>query len=213
MSFIRLKYPSMKLFLASGNAHKAAELQALALAGGLDVEIVSARAVGGMPEVVEDTGTFVGNARKKALALRTKLPVDAWALADDSGLCVDALGGAPGVESAYYSGPQGDGAANLQKLVTVMSDVPDARRGAYFVCVLLLRGPEGAEMIFEGRCLGRLQHEPRGGAGFGYDPVFVPAGQTLSFSELGEAMKNSLSHRARAWTLLANWVRAGAPGC
>jgi len=201
----------MKLFLASGNAHKAAELQALALAGGLNVEIVSARALGGMPEVLEDTGTFVGNARKKARALRTKLPADAWALADDSGLCVDALGGAPGVESAYYAGPQGDGVANLKKLVTVLRDVPDERRGAYFVCVLLLSGPEGAEMIFEGRCVGRLQHEPRGGAGFGYDPVFVPAGQTLSFSELGEAVKNSLSHRAQAWAMLADWVRAGAP--
>jgi len=201
----------MKLFLASGNAHKAAELQALALAGGLNVEIVSARALGGMPEVLEDTGTFVGNARKKARALRTKLPADAWALADDSGLCVDALGGAPGVESAYYAGPQGDGVANLKKLVTILRDVPDERRGAYFVCVLLLSGPEGAEMIFEGRCVGRLQHEPRGGAGFGYDPVFVPAGQTLSFSELGEAVKNSLSHRAQAWAMLADWVRAGAP--
>lgn len=201
----------MKLFLASGNSHKAAELQALAFAGGLEVEIVSARAVGGMPDVAEDTGTFVGNARKKALALRTKLPAEAWALADDSGLCVDALGGAPGVESAYYAGPQGDGAANLQKLVAVMRDVPDARRGAHFVCVLLLRGPDGAEIIFEGRCAGHLQPEPRGGAGFGYDPIFVPAGHTLSFSELGEAVKNGLSHRARAWALLADWVRAGAP--
>ena len=200
----------MKLFLASGNAHKAAELQDLAFAGGLDVEIVSARVVGGMPEVVEDTGTFAGNARKKALALRTKLPVEAWALADDSGLCVDALGGAPGVESAYYAGPQSDGAANLQKLVTVMRDVPDERRGAHFVCVLLLCGPDGADMSFEGRCAGRLQHEPRGGAGFGYDPIFVPAGQTLSFAELGEVVKNGLSHRAQAWALLADWVRAGA---
>lgn len=202
----------MKLFLASGNAHKAAELQALALGCGLGLEIFSALAVGGMPEVAEDTGTFVGNARKKALALRTKLPVEAWALADDSGLCVDALGGAPGVESAYYAGGQGNGAANLKKLVHVMRDVTEERRSAYFVCVLLLRGPDGAEMIFEGRCLGRLLPEPRGGAGFGYDPIFVPAGQTLSFSELGEAVKNGMSHRAQAWALLADWVRAGTPG-
>jgi XTP/dITP diphosphohydrolase len=130
----------MKLYLASGNAHKAAELQGLATAGGLNVEIVSARAVGGMPEVVEDTGTFVGNARKKALALRAKLPADAWALADDSGLCVDALGGGPGVESAYFAGPQGDGAANLAKIVSVMREVPEGRRGAKFVCVLLCAG-------------------------------------------------------------------------
>ena len=197
----------MKLYLASGNAHKAAELQTLATAGGLDVEIVSARAVGGMPEVAEDTGTFVGNARKKALALRTKLPADAWALADDSGLCVDALGGAPGVESAYYAGPQGDGAANLAKLVGVMRDVPEAERGAHFVCVLLLRGPSDAELVFEGKCAGRLQREPRGGAGFGYDPLFVPDGHALSFAELGDAVKNGISHRARAWARLAEWVR------
>jgi XTP/dITP diphosphohydrolase len=197
----------MKLYLASGNAHKAAELQQLATAGGLDVEIVSARAVGGMPPVDEDTGTFVGNARKKALALREKIPADAWALADDSGLCVDALEGGPGVESAYYAGPQGDGAANLAKLVAVMRDVQAAQRGAQFVCVLLLRGPDGAEEIFEGKCVGQLQREPKGGAGFGYDPVFVPEGFAESFAELGDAVKNGISHRARAWGKLAEWVR------
>lgn len=198
----------MKLYLASGNAHKAAELQALAKADGLSVEIVSARVIGGMPAVEEDTGTFIGNARKKALALRTKLSAEAWALADDSGLCVDVLGGAPGVESAYYAGPQGDGAANLEKLVTVMRDVPEVQRGAHFMCVLFLAGPNGAEHIFEGRCNGRLQRQPRGGGGFGYDPLFVPDGHGLSFSELGDAVKNGLSHRARAWGKLAEWLRA-----
>lgn len=197
----------MRLYLASGNAHKAAELQQLATAGGLDVEIVSARAVGGMPPVEEDTGTFVGNARKKALALREKIPADAWALADDSGLCVDALGGEPGVESAYFAGPEGDGAANLAKLVAVMRDVPEGERGAQFVCVLLLRGPHGAEKIFEGKCVGQLQREPEGGAGFGYDPVFVPEGFAESFAELGDAVKNGISHRARAWEKLAEWMR------
>jgi len=132
----------MKLYLASGNAHKAAEMNALARAGGLALEIVSAKAVGGMPPVVEDTGTFTGNARKKALALKAVLPSDAWVLADDSGLCVDALGGGPGVESAYYAGPQGDGTANLTKLVEVMRGVPAEKRGAHFVCVLLLAGPD-----------------------------------------------------------------------
>ena len=199
-----------RLFLASGNAHKAAELQSLADAARLPVEIVSARDVGGMPHVVEDTGAFVGNARKKALALRAKLPADAWSLADDSGLCVDALDGGPGVESAYYAGPQGDGAANLAKLVAVMRDVPDAKRGAHFVCVLALCGPGGAEHIFEGRCDGRLQREPRGGSGFGYDPLFVPAGHTRSFAEMSDAEKNALSHRARAWAKLAEWVKSWA---
>jgi XTP/dITP diphosphohydrolase len=120
----------MNLYLASGNAHKAAEMNALALASGLPVTIISAKAVGGMPPVVEDAGTFVGNARKKARALQACVPAGAWVLADDSGLCVDALGGAPGVESAYYAGPEGDAAANLRKLVAVLASVPPAQRGA-----------------------------------------------------------------------------------
>ncbi len=197
----------MKLFLASGNAHKAAELQGLADAAALPIEIVSARAVGGMPEVVEDTGTFVGNARKKALALRAKLPADAWVLADDSGVCVDALDGGPGVESAYYAGPQGDSAANLAKLVAVMRDVPEGKRGAHFLCVLFVAGPGRVEHVFEGVCGGDLRREPRGGAGFGYDPIFVPTGFTQTYAELGDAVKNTLSHRARAWAKLAEWAR------
>lgn len=197
----------MKLFLASGNAHKAAELQSLAVAAALPIEIISARAVGGMPSVVEDAGTFVGNARKKAQALREKIPTDAWALADDSGLCVDELEGAPGVESAYYAGPQGDGAANLAKLVATMRDVPGERRGARFECVLLVIGPSGEEHVFEGRCVGRLSHEPRGGAGFGYDPLFIPDGHEVSFAELGDTVKNTISHRARAWSQVAEWIR------
>lgn len=197
----------MKLFFASGNTHKAAELQSLADASALPVRIVSAREVGGMPAVDEDTGTFVGNARKKALALRARVPADGWTLADDSGLCVDALDGAPGVESAYYAGPGGDPAANLAKLVDVMRDVPEPQRAAQFCCVLVLAGPGGAEQVFEGRCDGRLLRHPRGGAGFGYDPLFVPAGHTASFAELGDALKNLLSHRARAWARLAEWIR------
>ncbi len=201
----------MKLYLASGNAHKAQEFQTLADASGLPVAIVSARAVGGMPPVVEDAGTFVGNARKKALALRARLPAEGWALADDSGLCVDALGGAPGVESAYYAGPQGDSAANLAKLVAALRGVPAGQRGAHFRCVLVLAGPGGAEHVFEGRCPGRLLDTPRGDAGFGYDPLFAPAGYEHSFAELGEAEKNRLSHRGRAWGQLAAWLRtAGA---
>lgn len=200
----------MKLFLASGNAHKAAELQGLANAAALPIEIVLARAVGGMPEVAEDTGTFVGNARKKALALRARLAADAWVLADDSGVCVDALEGAPGVESAYYAGPQHDSAANLAKLAAVMRDVPAGKRGAHFLCVLLLAGPRDAEQVFEGVCGGELLREPRGAAGFGYDPLFVPTGYTQSYAELGDGVKSLISHRARAWAKLAEWARAGA---
>ncbi len=201
----------MRLHLASGNAHKAAEFAALVAAAGLPIEVVSARAVGGMPEVAEDTGTFAGNAAKKARALRSKLPAGSWVLADDSGLCVEALGGGPGVESAYYAGPHGDGAANLRKLVAAMRDVPAARRGAHFVCVLVLLGGAGEEIRFEGRCAGRLQDEPAGGAGFGYDPLFVPDGHARTFAQLPEADKNALSHRGRAWARLVAWWRANAP--
>lgn len=199
----------MKLHLASGNRHKAEEFAVLAAAsareGTRPIEIVSARDVGGMPEVVEDTGTFIGNARKKAAALRAKLPVGSWVLADDSGVCVDALDGGPGVESAYYAGPEANGRANYEKLLRVLAEAPDACRGAHFFCLLLVLDGAGTEHVFEGRCRGRLLHEPRGNAGFGYDPIFVPDGFDRSYAELGEDVKNRISHRARAWAQLAEW--------
>ncbi len=196
----------MKLYLASGNAHKAQEFQALAAASGLAVEVVSAKTLGGMPPVVEDTGTFVGNARKKAQALRAIAPADGWVLADDSGLCVEALDGGPGVESAYFAGPQGDGAANLRKLVDVMGEVPEEKRGAKFVCVLVLIDADGREQVFEGECLGRLALEPRGGQGFGYDPLFLPERETRSMAEMSEEAKNAISHRGRAAAQLWAWL-------
>lgn len=191
------------IHLASGNAHKAAEFQRLANASGLAVRILPAAR---MPEVVEDTGTFTGNARKKAAALRALLPPEAWVLADDSGVCVNALGGAPGVESAYFAGPQHDAAANLDKLTEVMRAVPEGQRGAYFLCVLLLLGPGGVEEVFEGRCTGRLAREPAGGRGFGYDPLFIPDGHECTYAQLDEAAKNKISHRGRAWLKLQAWL-------
>ncbi|GAB1488835.1 XTP/dITP diphosphatase [Opitutaceae bacterium] len=196
------------VYLASGNAHKVAELQALAERDGLAFALRSARDVGGMPPVIEDAGTFEGNAAKKARALAARLPAGAWALADDSGLCVDALDGAPGVESAYYAGPEADPVANLRKLVAVMRGIPAARRGAHFRCVLVLIDPDGAEHVFSGRCDGALRDNPASGHGFGYDPLFVPAESTRTFAELPEAQKNRLSHRSRAWAQLADWWRA-----
>lgn len=196
------------IHLATGNAHKAREFQALADAAKLALRIVPAKQ---MPAVEEDTGTFAGNARKKALALKAALPAGSWVLADDSGLCVDALGGAPGVESAYYAGPAGDSAANLAKLVAVMRPVPEGKRGAHFVCVLVLLGPDGLEKTAEGRCPGRLRRAPVGGGGFGYDPLFIPADGNRTYAELPEAQKNLLSHRGRAWHELVEWMRtAGA---
>jgi XTP/dITP diphosphohydrolase len=199
----------MVIHLASGNRHKAQEMQRLAdetpASAGRGLRVVPAEK---MPPVVEDTGTFVGNARKKAQALQATLGPDAWVLADDSGVCVDALGGAPGVESAYFAGPHSDPAANLRKLADVMRDVPEGQRAARFVCVLLLRGPGGVEQIFEGRCEGVLGREPRGGKGFGYDPLFVPEGFTCTYAEISESEKNAISHRGRAWAQLAAWLAA-----
>lgn len=193
------------IHLATGNAHKAAEFQRLADTSDLPVRIVAAAT---MPTVVEDTGTFAGNARKKARALQVRLPPDAWVLADDSGVCVDALDGAPGVESAYFAGPEHDAAANLRKLTEVMRPVPDGARAARFVCVLLLLGPDGTEQVFEGRCEGVLAHEPAGGRGFGYDPLFLPAGFDRTYAQLTEAEKNRISHRGLAWRQLAAALRA-----
>jgi XTP/dITP diphosphohydrolase len=193
------------IHLATGNAHKAREFQRLAEASGLVLRFVPANP---MPEVVEDAGTFVGNARKKAATLQATLPPGAWVLADDSGVCVDALDGAPGVESAYFAGPQHDAAANLQKLVDVMRGVPAGRRGASFRCVLVLRGPGGREEVAEGRCDGVLAPEPVGGQGFGYDPLFVPAGYDCTYAQLDEAAKNKISHRGRAWLMMTERLAA-----
>ncbi|HVT71512.1 MAG TPA: RdgB/HAM1 family non-canonical purine NTP pyrophosphatase [Lacunisphaera sp.] len=198
-----------EIHLASGNAHKAAEFQRLAAASGLAVRIRPAAA---MPAVVEDTGTFAGNARKKALALQAVLPEGAWVLADDSGVCVDALGGAPGVESAYFAGPQHDGAANLRKLAEVMRAVPAGRRGARFTCVLVLRGPGEVEHVFAGECTGTLRLEPAGKNGFGYDPLFQPDGYDRTYAELTEDEKNRISHRGRAFAGLAEWWRSATAG-
>ncbi len=197
----------MKLFLASGNAHKVREFRDLAKTAGTPVDLAPVK----FPPVAEDSGTFIGNARIKALAAAAVLPADAWVLADDSGLCVEALGGAPGVESAYFAGPAGDPAANLAKLVSVMADVPEALRTASFICCLLLRGPGSVETIFEGSCSGSLLRHPSGGGGFGYDPLFVPVGYTQSFASLGDTIKSCISHRARAWARLHAWLAAPSP--
>ena len=192
------------VYLASGNEHKAQELAELAAASGLPWQIESARALGGMPEVVEDTGTFQGNAGKKARALRALAPAGTGVLADDSGLCVAALGGGPGVESAYYAGPQGDPAANRLKLLAALAAVPEGRREAYFFCLLFLLEADGTERIFTGRCDGRIIGEMKGTGGFGYDPLFIPTGESRTLAEMSAAEKNALSHRARAWKALVD---------
>ena len=194
-----------EFFFATGNAHKVAEMQALADESRLALRLRSAKDAGGMPAVVEDTGTFIGNARKKARALHEKLGGAQWVLSDDSGLCVDALAGEPGVESANYAGQGATSEANLARLLQKLHGIAVEQRAAHFICVLFIIDPAGHEHNFVGRCDGRLLDHARGGAGFGYDPIFVPDGNHLTFAELGEAVKNGISHRSRAWAKFAEW--------
>ncbi len=155
----------------------------------------------GAPEVVEDADTFAGNARKKAAELACAL--HCWVLADDSGLAVDALGGAPGVFSARYAGEPSDDAANNTKLLSAVAAVADADRGAAFHCALALADPSGTiRLETEGICRGRLTRDARGPAGFGYDPLFLICEYHKTFGELSPLVKHQLSHRARAFSRL-----------
>jgi XTP/dITP diphosphohydrolase len=190
------------LYLASGNAHKIRELAEMARQAKASFTLKSANEIGGMPEVVEDAGTLEGNARKKALALVPQLPADAWALADDSGLIVDALDGAPGVYSARYAGENATDAENNAKLLEVMKGVPEAERTARFACVLVARNAAGDEHVFTGFSEGVITFAPAGNKGFGYGPVFKPEGFDQTYAELGDAVKLKLSHRARAFSAL-----------
>jgi XTP/dITP diphosphohydrolase len=151
-----------------------------------------------LPDVVEDEPTFAGNARKKAS--ETACALGRWVVADDSGLAVDALDGAPGVFSARYAGVHGDDEANNRLVLSRIEDVSDDHRGAAFVCTLALADPSGAiRLEAEGRCRGRLTREPRGQGGFGYDPLFLIPEYHRTFGELSPLVKSQLSHRARAF--------------
>lgn len=151
------------------------------------------------PDVEEDAETFAGNARKKAS--ETAKALGLWALADDSGLAVDALGGEPGVYSARYAGVHGDDEANNRKLLEALADVPDERRGGAFICTLALADPSGAiRLEAEGACRGRIARVARGPNGFGYDPLFDIPEYHKSFGELSPVVKGQLSHRARAFS-------------
>jgi len=153
------------------------------------------------PDVDESADTFAGNARKKAIELAIAL--DRWVLADDSGLTVDALDGAPGVLSARYAGEPCDDAANNRKLLEAMTNVPDDRRGAAFRCALAVSDPSGqVRLEAEGACRGRIIRETRGALGFGYDPLFLIPEYHQTFGELSPLVKHQLSHRARAFAHL-----------
>jgi len=182
----------MKLLIATRNPHKLEEICAIFDLPHL--EIVSALDYPDIPDVVEDGATLEANAVKKAVTL--SLETGLWSLADDTGLEVEALDGAPGVRSARYAGEPVDYAANNRKLLEALAGQPN--RAARFRTVIALSEPSGRAQIVEGICEGHIAESPRGTNGFGYDPLFVPAGETRRFAELTAAEKNILSHRARA---------------
>jgi XTP/dITP diphosphohydrolase len=188
-----------RLVFATTNKGKLKELKELV---GPEVTVLSAADFPGTPEVVEDAPTFSGNAEKKARAWATT--AQCWALADDSGLCVDALDGRPGVQSARYAETD---QARIEKLLQELKDVPDARRTARFECALALVGPQGQLEQARGTCEGRIGHAPRGEHGFGYDPIFeLPDGRTLAELKLSE--KSAVSHRGQAFRALAARLRS-----
>lgn len=196
----------MKLVLASGNRGKLAEMREIL--SGFGIEPIPQGDLG-IDDVAETATTFVENALLKArhAARLSGLP----ALGDDSGLCVDALGGAPGLYSARYAGSHGDSAANIAKLLDALRDQPDERRSAHFHCsiVLLRSADDPAPLIAEGRWRGRILHAPRGASGFGYDPVFEDVERGRSAAELEARTKNRVSHRGLALACLRDLLERG----
>jgi len=195
---------SDRLLLATRNPGKLAELQRLLESAVPGVAVVGLRDVPDYPEAPETGTTFAENALLKAReAVRyTGLP----AVADDSGLTVDALNGMPGVLSARWSGRHGDDAANTALLLGQLADVPDERRGAAFVCAAAVVTPDGAERVLERSWRGQVVREPRGTNGFGYDPVFLPDGLERTAAELTAAEKDARSHRGQAFAALVPLV-------
>ncbi|KUL35712.1 dITP/XTP pyrophosphatase [Streptomyces sp. NRRL F-4489] len=194
-----------RLVLATRNNGKLAELRAILDAADLDVELVGADAYPDVPDVKETGVTFAENALLKAhaLARATGHP----AVADDSGLCVDVLGGAPGIFSARWAGRHGDDRANLDLLLAQLSDIDAPHRAAHFACAAALALPDGTERVVEGTLKGVLRRTPAGTGGFGYDPILQPLGETRTCAELTPAEKNAISHRGKAFRALAPLVR------
>jgi len=190
------------LLVATGNPGKLAEIQTLLAPAG--IRIVAPAEAGWDPRVPEDGATLEANALLKARAgcRATGLPT----LADDSGLFVEALDGAPGVHSARYAGPAEDPAANCAKLLQALSGVPAEERGAAFRCVIALVLPEGPEHLFQGACAGRIAAAPRGTGGFGYDPLFEVVEAQATFAEMPGEQKHGFSHRGRALAALREFL-------
>jgi len=207
----------MNLLVASRNKHKLEEIRAIFNMP--DITLIGANDIPGLPEVIEDGASFHANAIKKAVTLAMFSHM--WTIADDSGLEVDALGGAPGVYSARYAGEPADYAANNAKLLKEMDGI--TLRSARFWCIISLSSPSGRAQIVEGKCEGRIINELRGKEGFGFDPLFVPEGYEHTFAEMNSSLKNTISHRALAmrqakekWSLVLaggenDWSRVISP--
>jgi len=196
--------------LASRNAHKVLEVARILADADLGIDLVGIDdlavegSFGVIPDVAETEASFAGNALLKARSLAAHTGL--MAISDDSGLCVDALNGMPGILSARWSGKHGDDDANLRLVLDQLVDTPTERRGAFFVCAAAVVTPNGVERVVEGRLDGWLTTERRGAHGFGYDPVFVPDGETRTTAEMAPAEKDAISHRGRAFRGLAPHV-------
>lgn len=199
----------MDIYIASGNMHKIGEFSEMFAAAGLSANILGANALGGMPDCEENGATFSENAIIKAKALAALSPKNSYVMADDSGLVVDYLNGDPGVRSARYSGVTGAGAdeANNAKLLSELDGVPDEKRGARFVCAIALVLPDGGVRVFEGRFEGIINRGAKGAFGFGYDPLFYVPEKGMTSAELSPSDKNSISHRGKAFALLAEFLK------
>lgn len=196
----------MKQVLATRNLGKVRELTEM-LNDCRGIEVLSLADFPDAPEVVEDGKTYEENAIKKAtqIADYTGLPT----LADDSGLEVDALDGAPGIHSARYAGEGASDAERVQKLLDALKDVPEPQRTARFQCTVAIVEPGGKSRVAVGVCEGQIIREPRGTHGFGYDPVFIPSGYNQTFAELGDEVKNQISHRAKAFAAVKELLSDG----
>jgi len=192
-----------KILIATRNQGKVREI--LDLVRDLHVDFLSLTDVGPVPEVEEDRPTFEENARKKARVIADFTGI--VTLADDSGLCIDALNGRPGVKSARYAGESASDAEKCARVLHEMTNVPDALRTARFICVLALAFPNSETILFKAACEGRITHEPLGSQGFGYDPIFYfePAGST--FAQMDRQAKNEVSHRGQALRQFAAYLK------
>ena len=191
---------SVQLVLATRNAKKLAELDRLLAGAGLDVEILGSDAFGDLPEIEETGSTFAENSLIKARAVSTHTGL--IAIADDSGLCVDALDGQPGIYSARWAGQGATDESNLDLVLEQIREVEPARRTAHFACAAALVLPSGEEYVVHGQVNGVLLTQRRGVGGFGYDPIFLPDGFDITTAEMTSEQKDAISHRGQAMRAL-----------